>query len=420
VTKNLLVALLTLTTSAAFAQAGEPQPATGTSAPAESAPATSTESPPAQPETSAAPSMDDRLTTTEGKLTALEEQYAETKTDVSALKKIKFSGYVQARYQAQQNLDDTGAGGFNRFSIRRGRVKATYTGDVAQYMLQIDATPTGVSLKDAEATLFIPGTQQKMSVTLGQMKWPFGYEAVQSSSEREFPERTRVVRAFSPGERDRGAKFTGKFGMFRLGAGVFDGNGTDNTGFIGTDNDKEKDLIGRLGFDMKWISGGVSGWYGNTLGKRTGTDPDAFRTAYKRSRVGADVQLYLDLIPLGGTAIKAEYITGKTYQRSGVEQLGVPASGWWALLVQNLGLSDAVAIRYDYFDAENGRKAAESDGKLSSSNPIGTLGFTAMHYFGSDLKVSATYELPMTATAEGGTAEDPNDNLFTVQFQARF
>lgn len=397
-TKNLLVALLTLTSSAALAQAAGAQPAPGTPPAAESAPAPSTEATPPQTEAPAAPSMDDRLTTAEGKLT----------------------GYVQARYQAQQALDETGAGGFNRFTVRRGRLKATYTGDLTQYVLQIDAVPTGVSLKDAEATLFIPGTRQTMALTIGQMKWPFGYEAIQSSSEREFPERTRVVRAFQAGERDRGVRFASKFGTLRLAAGVFDGNGTDNTGFIGTDNDKEKDLIGRVGFDMKWISGGVSGWYGHTLGKRTGANPDAFRTAYPRTRLGADVQLYLDLLPVGGTALKAEYITGTTYQRSGVEQLGIPASGWWAMVVQNLGLSNAVAIRYDSFDPENGREATESNGRLGSTNAIGTLGVTAMHYFGGNLKVSATYELPMTATAEGGTAEDPKDNLFTLQFQARF
>ncbi len=117
---------------------------------------------------------------------------------------------------------------------------------------------------------------------------------------------------------------------------------------------------------------------------------------------------------------KVERITGKTYQRGGAEQFGVPASGWWALLVQNLGLSDAVAIRYDYFDAENGREALEADGKLGANNAVGTLGVVAMHYFGENLKVSASYELPMTATAAGGTVEEPRDNLFTLQFQARF
>jgi hypothetical protein len=329
VTKNLLVALLILTSGAVLAQTAETQPSPATPPPAQEAPAQPTEATPAPAASEApAPSVDDRLTTTEGKVSALEEQNIETKSDLSALKKIKLSGYVQARFQAQESLDDSGTGGFNRFSVRRGRIKATYTGDLAQYMLQIDATTAGVALKDAEATLFIPGTKQNLSLTLGQTKWPFGFEGPQSSGDREFPERTAVVRAFLPGERDLGAKFNGKFGVLRLNAGVFNGNGTGNTNFIGTDNDKEKDFLGRVGFDLKWLSGGVSGWRGMTLGKRTGgTNPDAFRTAYARTRLGADLQLYLDLLPVGGTAVKAEYITGKTYQRSGAEQFGVPASG---------------------------------------------------------------------------------------------
>ncbi len=401
--KNLLVSLVILSSGATLAQVAEPPAAT---------PANPEED--TQPE---GPSIEDRLTTTEGKLTSLEEQYAETKTDVGSLKKLKLSGYAQARYEARQSLDETGAGGVNRFYVRRSRLKATYTGDLAQFVLQIDAITSGVSLRDAEATLFIPGTRKNLSLSMGQMKWPFGYEGPQSSSDREFPNRSTVVRAFLPSERDLGARFNGKFGVLRVNAGVFNGNGTGNTGFIGTDNDKEKDAIGRLGFDLKWISGGVSGWYGNTLGKRAS---DTFRTAYARTRLGADLQLYLDMLPFGGTALKAEYITGKTYQRSGVEQFGVPASGWWVLLVQNIGLKNALALRYDYFDPENGRAPSESNGRLSSTNPVGTFGIAGIHHFSENLKITAAYELPMTATAEGGTIEDPRDNLFTLQLQARF
>lgn len=407
--KNVLAALMTLTSSAALAQAAESTPV---EAPAE-APA----------ETPAAPTVDERLTTTEGKVTALEEQNLETKSDLGILKKIKLTGYIQGRYQFQQTDYDEAnpelklTDGFSRFTVRRGRLKATYTGDTGLLMLQIDATPSGVALRDAEATLFIPGTQQNWSFTLGQMKLPFGFEGPFSSSEREFPERSRVVQSFLPGERDRGLRLNGKYRMLRLAAGVFDGNGINNMGFVGTDNDKEKDVVGRLGFDLKWISGGVSGWKGLTLGKRTG---DVTRTAYARTRVGADLQIYMDLLPVGGTAFKGEYITGKTYQRSNVEQLGVPASGWWAQIAQNLGVANELVVRYEYFDYENGRAAAESGSKLGATNAIGTLGIAAIHYFGETVKVTAAYELNTTETVQDGTAEDPTDNLFTLQLQTRF
>ena len=72
---------------------------------------------------------------------------------------------------------------------------------------------------------------------------------LQSSSDREIPERSRVIRAFLPDERDRGAKFAGEFlkGMVNVNVGVFDGDGIFNQGFVGADNDKEKDIIGRAG-----------------------------------------------------------------------------------------------------------------------------------------------------------------------------
>ncbi|MCY1021812.1 porin [Pyxidicoccus sp. MSG2] len=414
--RNLLVALLTLTSSAALAQAAEPQPGTADATP----PATET---PATAEAPAEPTVDERMTTTEGKVSSLEEQNIETKNDLSALKKLKISGYVQARYQYQEPLDDTGTGGFSRFGVRRGRLKTTYTTDWAQMMLQIDAVPdTGVTVRDAEATLYIPGTKQQMALTLGQMKWPFGYEAVQSSSDREIPERSRVIRAFLPDERDRGAKFSSRFykGLLNVAVGAFDGNGIFNQGFIGTDNDKEKDVIGRAGFDMKWLSGGVSGWYGHTLGRKP---TDTYRVAYDRNRIGLDAQMYLDVLPFGGTAIKGEYINGTTYSKSSgstkVDQLGVPASGWYGLVVQNVGLTDAVAVRYDYFDPENGRPNLETpEHKPGPNNSVGTLAVALLHYFSENLKATVAYELPMTAAP--GTAEDPHDNLLTLQLQARY
>ncbi|PTL82440.1 porin [Vitiosangium sp. GDMCC 1.1324] len=395
--RNLIAAMLTFASGAALAQ----------------------ETPP--PATEAAPtqSTDERVTETEGKVTSIEEQLAEIKSILSPLSKLKFSGYVQGRYQWEQTREN-GTGGFSRFTVRRSRLKATYTGDIAQFMLQIDASPSGVTLKDAEATLFIPGTKQNQSVTLGQMKWPFGYEAVQSSSDREFPERTRVIRAFLPDERDRGVKYSGKFGFLRLSAGVFDGNGINFPNSAGVDNDKEKDLIGRAGFDLKWISGGISGWYGHTIPLVKAVE-DPYRLAYERSRIGADLQVYLDFLPVGATALKGEYIKGKTFVSNGTELLDRPASGWYALLVQNIGVTDAVAVRYDYFDPSNGTPAlADSKNPTApaGTNAVGTVGLTAIHYFGENLKLSATYEHPMTAVV--ADVHDPHDDQFTVQMQARF
>lgn len=369
-----------------------------------------------------ASSEDEKVGLLQGQLQALEESFLEVKNDASILKRLKLSGYVQGRYQyaeaSRQGVDSQNRPTIiDGFLVRRGRLKVQYAGTLAGFMLQLDAVPRGVTVKDAEAQLTEPWTGQKLALVVGQTKWPFGYEIVQSSSDREFPERTRVVRAFGPGERDRGAKVAGRFGPMRLGVGVFDGNGTENAPYTGVDNDKNKDVVGRLGVDLGFLTGGVSGWVGQTY-----RPPDAMGAGagtFDRNRIGADVQLYLDLLPFGATAVKGEFIAGKTWMRSGVEQFGVPALGWYALLVQNLGLSSALAVRYDYFDGAAGTVDGEdASGRPLPTNGIGTIGLAAMHYIDEVLKVSAVYEIPLTNVV--GSAVDPADNIFTIQLQAKF
>ena len=367
----------------------------------------------------------ERIGFLQGKVEALEEQFAASEGVLSSLSKIKISGYIQARYQYGENsvsgVDSAGNPLVkDGFSVRRGRAKIEYQGSVARYMLQIDATPTGVLLKDAEAAFTEPWTGKKyITVIMGQTKWPFGYETVQSSGEREFPERTRMIRAFFNGERDRGIKIAFKGGPVRAWIGAFDGNGTNNKGFIGIDNDTEKDFYGRLAVDFKWFAAGVSASRGLTYKP---TDASAPGRHYERARLGFDAQLYLDLLPFGSTAIKAEFVAGRTYQAGNVEVFGQTALGWYALIVQNIGAHEQIGFRYDFFDPFTGLPNAVDSANMakpSSKNQIHTFGMVASHYFDEVLKVSVVYEIPLLAT--GGTTDSPpKQNLFTVQLQAKF
>jgi hypothetical protein len=346
-------------------------------------------------------------------------------SDVSALKSLKLSGYVQPRFTVHEGskpgVDDKLAPAVkDGFSVRRGRLKAIYTGAWSQYVLQVDATPRGLSLKDAEAHLFEPWTGKRLALVIGQTKWPFSYEVLQSSSEREFPERTRVVRAFAAGERDRGAKVVGKVGPAFFLAGVFDGNGADNKEFVAIDNDRHKDLVGRAGVDFDFITAAVSGWQGTT--RQEGDDDLGIETAeFDRRRIGADVQLYLDFIPLGGTAIKGEWIQGETWTKDGIEQYGKKAMGYYGLVTQSFATWGALAVRYDWFDGDTDADSAVDSGdpeKPASNNPVGTLGVAFLYYVDESLKVTLAYEMPRAELA--GDAVDPKDDLFTAQIQAKF
>ncbi len=368
---------------------------------------------------------DEKIGLLQGKIEALEEQFAETSVIIKALSKIKISGYIQARYQyAENSLDGVDAAGNvlvkDGFTVRRGRLKTEYQGTVARYMLQVDATPTGVALKDAEAALTEPWSGKGiLTLTGGVTKWPFGYEVVQSSGDREFPERTRMIRAFFNGERDRGLKLAFKYGPWRANLGVFDGNGMQNKAFIGVDNDREKDVYGRFAVDFKWIAAGVSGSWGETYRSDTPTTPGKH---FPRNRIGLDAQVYLDLFPFGSTAIKGEFVAGTTYQSGNVEVFGKTALGWYLLLVQNIGSHEQVAIRYDFFDPATGTPNAAdpaNPSKTAGTNQVQTVGFLFSHYFDETLKVSAVYELPLVVTS-GTTDSPPHQNLFTLQLQAKF
>ena len=106
--------------------------------------------------------------------------------DVANLKRLKFSGYIQGRYEWHDDADfgqELRSGsvvnrGTNRFLVRRGRLKATYVGDLSEYVLQIDATGDGVALRDAEASFLLTNdnpwmpsaTPWELKLTLGQFK----------------------------------------------------------------------------------------------------------------------------------------------------------------------------------------------------------------------------------------------------------
>jgi len=377
---------------------------------------------------------EEKIDEVKGRVDSAEEQVAEMKVDLSGLKKIKLSGYVQGRWQESRAAKtDTGttspATANDGFSVRRGRLKATYDGSISEYVLQIDAVPSGVTLKDAEATLKLPWLQGR--VTIGQTKWPFGYEVLQSSGDRQMPERTRVVGAFAPGERDRGIKLSAKYQFVDLKIGVFTGNGTGYRGYnltsnvavtpTGLDNDTAKDVLGRLGVDFGFVVAGVSYWTGDTFRPAytpTGqpTVPGAY---YTRDRLGVDAQVYLDLLPIGGTALKGEFITGETPYVSGYELLGKKARGWYLFLSQWLGTNFEVVARYDTLDLDTGAgDTANAQGVPGSLNRVDTFGFGALWHPDGNFKVAAIYEIPTTGVPAGG--KDPADNLFTLQVQAKF
>jgi hypothetical protein len=377
--------------------------------------------PAAQPEPFDASAM-------EGRITSLAERYEETRRDVSTLKKLRFSGYVQPRfawredvsYNALANAATPATPTQTGWFIRRGRFKGVYDADFAQFALQVDATTASVSLKEAFATVKLPWGL--LAVDAGLQLFPFGYEVgARSSSDLDLLERAAVSRSFLAGEYDLGVAVKGPIaGPLHFKVGLFNGNGVDARS--GSDNDPRKDVIGRIGYDLGMLTGGFSGWYGKTTVYRDANSAGGGATdrQHDRYRVGADAQLYVDLVPfLGGTAVKGEYIWGRTSIATANEgaggNLGLTGSGWYGLLTQNVGPWNQVAFRYEEFTPNH--VAALTGTTVKTTRGVQA----AVHTFvGSSAKLSVAYFRPMNGERAPNVSGDPGADQVIVQTQAKF
>ena len=150
-------------------------------------------------------SLKDVLDKHEGKLNALDERVLVNEADLSKLNKLKISGYVQAQWLLNDKDHVTVNEPTNSFLIRRARIKFTYEPlDGVKFVLQPDFSTGNLSLKDAYAVVNIPKLKDG-AIWAGQFNRT-NYEVEYSSSQREVLERSKVIRAIYPGEREIGVK----------------------------------------------------------------------------------------------------------------------------------------------------------------------------------------------------------------------
>lgn len=132
--------------------------------------------------------LKEQLENLKGDVGGVKARHAKTAATVSKMGKTKLSGYIQVRFKAEEEdmreKEST-------FFVRRARLRAEskVTG-ASKFVLQLDAGENAVSVKDTYGEYAFPNSTIGLTLTAGQFKWPFGYEVVQSSSEREFPEQS--------------------------------------------------------------------------------------------------------------------------------------------------------------------------------------------------------------------------------------
>ena len=376
------------------------------------------------------------------------------------------SGYIQAEWlHFDQSTNPNGRafysdGEKNLFQIRRGRVKFTHQEGRFTGVIQPDFTERGVSIKDAYFTVGILD-KDLLDVTLGIFARP-NYEVELSSSKRESPERSQVIRAFYPGERDLGFMFTSSPALTdnfkpQLQVGLFNGNQRET--------DPLKDLATRLvlplplGPDSK-VSANVGGsfYYGgipqpedSVIKFEDGMQVVAFGNGEgsaqgwgNRRHVGVETQIAADILPIGKTELRGEFLTGVrptpgtrtvltdiSSDSIIIEPVETPTlilrnqAGYYVQLSQELSEKFMVAAKYDVFDRNtdlSGDQVLSADDRKST-----VIGFGAIGTFGP-VRITAWYEIPSFAADEARyinsagetSSDDLKDNKTTLRFQYKF
>jgi hypothetical protein len=388
------------------------------------------------------------------------------------MENLNFSGYIQPQFQVAQtkgsksfNGGDFQENSNNRFMLRRARVKIDYLlksrdniSPKALFTFQFEATERDVNVRDMYVRVFEP-RKQNLSLIMGLVARPFGYEVNLSSSYRESPERGRASQILMPSERDLGAMITyepqtkEKGVPVKFDIGMFNGQGKSGP----AEFDSFKDLITR--FYVKpsalsknvLLSGGLSflwgGWvqatkYEYTMGSEAGNkvfvvDSSVTNIGKKAPRqyYGGDLQLVFKH-NMGKTELRGEYWRGTQPGTStSLNNPGVlPTTPTYIrdfntaffYFLQNLVNEKWEFIaKYDWFDPNN--KVTEGEiGKPATNLTAAdikyhTLGFGLTRYFTGNLKFVAYYDIVKNEITQlPGYTTDLKDNIFTFRMQLRF
>jgi hypothetical protein len=315
-------------------------------------------------------SLKEQIETHEGKLNAIDERLATDESDLGKLTKIKVTGYIQAQFDQYQDDIVKAKGAYSTFYIRRARLKVTYEAtDGLKFVLQPDYSTGNLSLKDAYVVANLPKLKS-LSLYIGQFNRP-NYEVEYSSSSREVLERSRLVRAIYPGEREIGAKleFQPTQVPIKLQFAVLNGN---FTGTEAKDVDSKKDMMARVVYSLKFPSAGIGidfgahAYYGglraqnkyvdNYEGILDTTSFTDYNTYLDKKWFGGEIQAYFDI--LGGMSIKGEFIQGKNAFLATASAANSKTNpykirnfqGYYVYLIKNIGKKNQFVIKYDYFD----------------------------------------------------------------------
>lgn len=389
----------------------------------------------------------------------LEQRTEVLEKQIKILSQFKISGYIQTQFQSGEEFSSLKVGSskaetedtYNRFGVRRGRIKMEYEKNLVSGVVQLDATEKGLGLKDVYITVKDPWTGRN-SLKAGVFNRPFGYEVSYSSSRRESPERATINTTLFPEERDLGVMMTfqtsknSPLNFLKLETALIGGNG------IKIDTDSRKDFIAHLSanksFENLQLSGGISYYLGSVYqtttsvfkmdGKQFIEDKDTKNLGAfaKREYYGIDLQLETTTT-WGKTKLYGEYLFGTqpgndnnskspNYSTLPTEDTYIRKfNGYYITFVQDLGKAPlAIVAKYDVYNPNT--KVSKNEIGLNNTGK-GDIAYTSiggglLWRINNDLRLSAYFDWIENETSSNlkGYEKDLADNVFSLRLQYKF
>lgn len=384
---------------------------------------------------------------------------------------IFLTGYAQTDFAVRQSSSDqlnssTGDPlNQNRFLLRRARLATNVEHGYTAGILELDAnTVNGPQVRPIhfETTVRLPpqpGEPSLLGLTAGLFKIPFGYEVLQSDTERLFLERSAVIQEFFPGEFDLGARLAGGWRFVRYAVAVQNGEPVGERTFPQRDPNSAKDVSGRLGIESplsEWAAAAAgfsalsgtgfhqglaptkSGVVWNDRNENNSVDTGELVAVpakaavpsqnFARNALGIDARFTLRTEPLGTSCLYGEVVWAKNLGRGsrffadpvamGRDVLGF---GYNVAIVQDIYSHVQLGVRYDHYDPDRDNSDLQGAKQVPSSLAYDTWAFAgAVRVPGARLVAEFDLNRNHNGRDNAGLPTNLADNAFTLRAEVSY
>jgi hypothetical protein len=311
---------------------------------------------------------------------------------------INMSGFGQWWYYYSDAPDP----GVSEFRMARLRFKAaSQMTEKISFFTQFDFRHPNPSFYLLDAFLDLKMTPW-MTMRAGSFSIPFGIGTSTSPFALEAISYDYVTgigegTGFFSGCKDVGLQMRGKYDPVNYVVAFMNGTGLGNS-----DDDKWKNITGRLGFGMEGVNVGASGFYGFTHPSDSSGMMN-LDSLWTMLRYGADLK-----VDIANVLLKGEFVMGShdVADDSTMSQMGYYASLGYTFPLTELGpkeegyMAFQPVFRYDAWDRDSDM----------DDDAINRISAGANFWFDKNAKVSAFYELRNEEIEDG-----PKDDIFRLQ-----